>query len=87
MKISITTLSEDKLTLTGRAFVNQGNRHFSGETIEYDTRQRIISAAGNQSAMTNDEETPTSSATNQRVHVIIGPDTDNNDAISNDIEK
>ena len=79
-------VNEDKLTLTGQAFVTQGNRHFSGESIEYDTRQRIISAAGNKTTVTNNEETSTDSTTNQRVHVIIGPETDNNDAISNGSE-
>jgi lipopolysaccharide export system protein LptA len=79
-------VNEDKLTLMGQAFVNQGNRHFSGEAIEYDTRQRIISAAGKNTAVTDEEETSTDSTTNQRVHVIIGPETENNDAISNDSE-
>ena len=65
-------VSEDKLTLKGQAFVDQGSRHFSGEYIEYDTRQRTITAAGNQSSTMNTENaenTPPSS----RVHVIIGP--------------
>jgi|GEM_PF-3472914 len=79
-------IQEDKLTLSGQAFVNQGNRHFSGETIEYDTRQRIISAAGNQSTVTNNNETSTAPAESQRVHVIIGPDADNNDSLSSDSE-
>ena len=79
-------VTQDKLTLTGQAFVTQGNRHFSGESIEYDTRQRILSAAGDKTTVTNNEESSTDTTTNQRVHVIIGPETDNNDAISNDSE-
>ena len=79
-------IQEDKLTLSGQAFVNQGNQHFSGKTIEYDTRQRIISAAGNQNTVTNDNETSTGPAESQRVHVIIGPDADNDETVSSDSE-
>ena len=79
-------INQDKLTLSGQAFVTQGNRHFSGETIEYDTRQRIISAAGNQNTVTNNNDTSAAPAENQRVHVIIGPDAGNDDTVSSDSE-
>lgn len=74
-------LAEDKLTLTGQAFVTQGSRHFSGETIEYDTRQRIVSASGNPPA--SNVETAQDAATNSRVHVIIGSDSQNSNETSN----
>jgi len=76
-------VSEDRLILKGQAFVNQGNRHFSGEYIEYDTRQRIITAAGSQNRLINAENAK-NSPSKGRVHVIIGPtddtvkDSDNN---------
>lgn len=79
-------INQDKLTLSGQAFVTQGSRHFSGETIEYDTRQRIISAAGNQNTVTNNNDTSAAPAENQRVHVIIGPDAGNDDTVSSDSE-
>lgn len=76
-------VNEDRLTLKGNAIVDQGNRHFSGEYIEYDTRQRTITAAGKQQNI-NDKTSkdftnnslPTSPAGSRtgRVHVIIGPD-------------
>ena len=74
-------VSEDRLILKGQAFVNQGNRHFSGEYIEYDTRQRIITAANNQngSVNTNNSENNTPKG---RVHVIIGPAENTNQATS-----
>ena len=65
-------ISENRLTLKGQAFVDQGDRHFSGETIEYDTRQRTITAASKQNNETNTGNSPP----NGRVHVIIGPNTD-----------
>ena len=70
-------VKEDRLVLKGKAFVDQGNRHFSGEYIEYDTRQRIITAAGNQNGTSNTGETTVKNTKNHppsgRVHVIIGP--------------
>jgi len=87
-------VAEEKLTLKEQAFVDQGSRHFSGEYIEYDTRQRIITAAGKQSQAVNGEAS-TSSPTNNRVHVIIGPtekakevveDSDKNDVKTNNEE-
>ena len=66
---------EERLTLKGRAFVDQGDRHFNGETIEYDTRQRTITAAGNQHNAIKSDKTPSKG----RVHVIIGPSGDDND--------
>ena len=66
---------EERLILKGQAFVDQGDRHFSGETIEYDTRQRTITAAGNQSSVIKSDKTPPMG----RVHVIIGPSGDNKD--------
>lgn len=71
-------VSEDRLTLKGHAFVDQGNRHFSGEIIEYDTHQRTITAAGNQSNVIKSEKTPPMG----RVHVIIGPNTDSENNIN-----
>lgn len=84
-------VAEDKLTLKGQAFVDQGNRHFSGEYIEYDTRQRIVIAAGNQNSVGNTENSnnnTTNNPTNSRVHVIIGPNEDvkDNKAITSDEE-
>lgn len=78
-------VNEDRLILKGQAFVNQGNRHFSGEYIEYDTRQRIITAAGNQNGTMNTENSENSSPTG-RVHVIIGP-TGNKDIVNNENDK
>ena len=71
-------VEEDRLVLIGQAFVNQGNRHFSGEHIEYDTRQRIITAGGklNSSATADNNE---NTRPDGRVHVIIGPDEANKD--------
>jgi len=66
-------VKEERLLLNGHAFVDQGDRHFSGESIEYDTRQRIITAAGKQttsSGTKNIKNVPPSG----RVHVIIGPE-------------
>ena len=62
-------VKKERLTLKGRAFVNQGDNHFSGETIEYDTRQRTVMAAGTQNKAGNTKNT----RPNSRVHVIIGP--------------
>ncbi|MCW8899060.1 MAG: lipopolysaccharide transport periplasmic protein LptA [Gammaproteobacteria bacterium] len=80
-------IAEEKLTLKGRAFVDQGARHFSGEYIEYDTRQRIITAAGEQNKVTT-AETLNNSPTNNRVHVIIGPTEDAANAVDTEnVEK
>ena len=65
-------VNEDRLILKGQAFVNQGNRHFSGEYIEYDTRQRIIRAANNQNGSVNTKNSE-NNPPKGRVHVIIGP--------------
>lgn len=68
-------VTEERLILKGHAFVDQGDRHFSGETIEYDTRQRIITASGQQKDSINRKNnTP-----KRRVHVIIGPESDEKD--------
>ena len=71
-------VTEDRLILKGQAFVDQGERHFSGEYIEYDTRQQTIIAAGNQKdsvSTKNSENTqPEGRVHEGRVHVIIGPD-------------
>lgn len=75
-------VSEDKLSLKGQAFVDQGSRHFSGEYIEYDTRQRTITAAGNQSSTVNTENSE-NTPPNNRVHVIIGPIESTEDATEN----
>lgn len=73
-------VEEDRLILKGSAFVDQGNRHFSGEYIEYDTRQRTITAAGNQNGNSNTTDTSATNTKNvpppSRVHVIIGPTED-----------
>lgn len=63
-------VAKERLILKGQAFVDQGDRHFSGETIEYDTRQRIISASGQQKDAVNSKNSPPK----RRVHVIIGPE-------------
>lgn len=72
-------IDQEKLTLKGRAFVDQGSRHFSGEYIEYNTRQGIMTAAGNQNKAINGEASNNSPA-NNRVHVIIGPDENTEEA-------
>ena len=64
-------VTEDRLILKGKAFVDQGDRHFSGEYIEYDTRQRTIMAAGSNKKKTNKENSK-KSPPKERVHVIIG---------------
>lgn len=72
-------VATEQLTLTGRAFVNQGDRHFSGEMIKYNTQQRIVTASGNKKS---DLTSPEKNAKNLspkypsdgRVHVIIGPE-------------
>jgi len=77
---------EEQLILKGQAFVNQGNRHFSGEYIEYDTHQRTITAVGNQNTNMNTEDS-TYNPPKARVQVIIGPNNDDKDiADTNDIE-
>lgn len=70
-------VKQERLLLQGEAFVDQGDRHFSGETIEYDTRQRSIKAESSQTTTKNSNSSPPKG----RVHVIIGPkeDTDNTD--------
>lgn len=57
-------VKNNQLLLLGNAFVDQGNRHFSGERIEYDTRQRQVTAGGKNPDNRGDG----------RVHVIIGPE-------------
>lgn len=78
-------VTENRLELKGNAFVDQGERHFSGEYIEYDTRQRIITASGQQKGQIS----PENNSPKRRVHVIIGPNTDSNgnDASSTNSEK
>ncbi len=65
-------ITEDRLILKGQAFVDQAERHFSGEYIEYDTRQQTITAAGNQNNTSNTQNSK-STQPEGRVHVIIGP--------------
>ena len=62
-------VEKEQLILNGQAFVDQGDRHFSGESIEYDTRQRIITASGQKDAVSTKNNPP-----KRRVHVIIGPE-------------
>ena len=62
-------VEKERLILNGEAFVDQGDRHFSGESIEYDTRQRIITASGQKGAVNTKNNPP-----KRRVHVIIGPE-------------
>ena len=69
---------EDRLILKGQAFVDQGSRHFSGEFIEYDTRQRTITAASGEKRTVNTENSK-NNPPKGRVHVIIVP--------SNDVEE
>lgn len=79
-------IAEEQLILKGQAFVNQGNRHFSGEYIEYDTHQRTITAAGDQNTNMNTKNS-TNNPPKARVHVIIGPNKDDKDvADTNNIE-
>lgn len=75
-------VEEERLVLQGDAFVKQGNRHFSGEIIEYDTQQRSITAAGNQDTIKNSKNTPPKG----RVHVIIGPNEDDENSDNTDEE-
>lgn len=69
-------VAKEKLILKGDAFVNQGDRHFSGEKIEYDTRLKIVTASGNKQERKSDlEKFSEKSPPTGRVHVIIGPET------------
>jgi len=68
-------VAREKLILRGDAFVNQGDKHFSGEKIEYDTRQKIVTASGNKTKQTKSTKTSKKSPASGRVHVIIGPET------------
>lgn len=85
-------VATEELTLTGRAFVDQGDQHFSGEVIKYNTQQRTVTASGSQSNLaTQAKNTDDQSLNNRpsgRVHVIIGPkkndvnvDSENNEKI------
>lgn len=76
-------VATEQLTLTGSAFVNQGDRHFSGEVIKYNTQQRIVTASGrNNPGVSIDSATFKDNPDGQpiidppagRVHVIIGPE-------------
>jgi len=71
-------VNREKLILRGNAFVKQGDKHFSGEKIEYNTRQKIVTASGNKSGHTETSKTPGKSAPSGRVHVIIGPEAEKN---------
>lgn len=64
-------VEDNRLILIGHAFVTQGDRHFSGEHIVYDTRQRTINAGAKPS--NNTEKNSQNNQPNERVHVIIGP--------------
>lgn len=79
-------VAEERLILKGQAFVDQGDRHFSGEYIEYDTRQRTITAAGSQNVTVNTENSK-NSPPKGRVHVIIGPTGDVLDNAENNENK
>lgn len=68
-------IRQQKLILKGDAFVNQGDNHFSGEKIEYDTRRKMVTASGKKPSSTNAEsKTNKNKSSNGRIHVIIGPD-------------
>ena len=74
-------VSQDRLELLGAASVTQGNRHFSGEHIIYDTRQHNITAGAIQSPLESVKSSAPETEPNQvlqqpngRVHVIIGPE-------------
>jgi len=71
-------VNKEKLILRGDAFVNQGDKHFSGEKIEYNTRQKIVTASGNKTEHTETSKTSEKSAPSGRVHVIIGPEAEKN---------
>lgn len=65
-------VEENRLVLTGNAFVTQGSRHFSGQHIVYDTRQGTLTA-GSKSDSTDVVKNTKNNQPNERVHVIIGP--------------
>lgn len=74
-------VNEDRVILKGNAFVDQGSRYFSGEYIEYDARQGIITASSNKNKP-HSTKTLKNTPPRGRVHVIIGP-TENNTAKNN----
>jgi lipopolysaccharide export system protein LptA len=75
-------VDENQLVLIGNAFVTQGERHFSGEHIVYDTRQKTINAGA---ILSNpSEKNSQNSQPNERVHVIIGPTTNETDKTVNE---
>ena len=65
-------VNENRLVLTGNAFVTQGSRHFSGQQIVYDTRQGTLSAGRNPGSA-DTLKNAKNNQPNERVHVIIGP--------------
>ena len=73
-------VEENRLVLTGNAFVTQGSRHFSGQQIVYDTRQGTLTAAGTAAGTAGSKSegkeplnNKQNNQPNERVHVIIGP--------------
>ena len=75
-------VDENRLVLTGNAFVTQGSRHFSGKHIVYDTRQGTLTADSKSDSKETLNSTK-STQPNERVHVIIGP-TENDKVIPNE---
>lgn len=70
-------MATEQLTLTGNAFVDQGEQHFSGNIIKYDTRQRLVTASGNKPNLATQKKDAKNPASG-RVHVIIGPENSHN---------
>ncbi len=68
----------EKLLLRGNAEVDQGNRHFSGKIIEYDSREKRLLASG-QSGGKNAEKS-SKAASGSRVHVILEEEDNNAEA-------
>ena len=64
-------VNSEKILLSGQAQVIQGNQSFSGERIEYDTRNKRIEA--NNSTPSTPPGSSQGTAAPGRVHIIIGP--------------
>ena len=70
-------VTKQKLILEGDAFIDQGDNHFSGEKIEYDTQKKMVTAAGKKINNNNAQQgIDKNKSSNGRIHVIIGPEED-----------
>ena len=68
-------VTKQKLILRGDAFVDQGDNHFSGEKIEYDTQKKMVTAVGKKTNNSStQQDTIKNKSSNGRIHVIIGPE-------------